>query len=76
MRRHTANAWRSIPPKYRYDVAVLYLKQADYDLDAAIHAYKEDEEWAEKNPMHKAKAPARTRNGRFRIGGGLTGQLT
>jgi hypothetical protein len=69
------NAWRSIPPKYRYDVAVLYLKQADYDLEAAIQAYKEDEEWGEKNPMQKGKAPAKMRNGRFRIGGGLTRQL-
>jgi hypothetical protein len=71
-----ANARRRVPPKYRYDVAVLYLDQADYDLDTAIQAYKEDEEWAEKNPFHKGKSPARTRNGRFRIGGGLSGQVT
>ena len=71
-----AKIWRSIPPKYRYDIAELYLNQADYDLDAAVKAYKEDEDWAEKNPMNKGKAPAKSRNGRFRIGGGLTGQLT
>ncbi|KIW05060.1 uncharacterized protein PV09_04215 [Verruconis gallopava] len=66
-----------VPPKYRYDVAILYLKQADYNLDAAIRTYKEDEEWAEKNPMQKdkGKAPTKTRSGRFGFAGGLTGQL-
>lgn len=55
---------------------MLYLKQADYDLESAIQAYKEDEDWAEKNPMHKGKSPVKTRSSRFRMGGGLTGQIS
>jgi hypothetical protein len=40
-----------ISPKYRYDVALLYLKQVDYDLGAAIAAYKDDEIWEREHPM-------------------------
>lgn len=38
-------------PKYRYDVALLYLKQVDYDLEAAIEAYKDDERWEKEHPI-------------------------
>jgi len=76
LRKSKIRKWMVACKVHEYDVAELYLKQADYDLEAAIAAYKEDEEWAEKNPMNKGKAPAKARNGRFRIGGGLIGQLT
>jgi hypothetical protein len=32
-------------------VALLYLKQADYDLEAAIEAYKDDERWEKEHPL-------------------------
>jgi hypothetical protein len=34
-----------------YDVALLYLKQADYDLEAAVEAYREDETWEKAHPL-------------------------
>ncbi|CZS99859.1 uncharacterized protein RAG0_08148 [Rhynchosporium agropyri] len=40
-----------VVPKYRYDVALVYLTQAEYDLDAAIEAYKEDERWEKEHPI-------------------------
>jgi len=35
----------------RYDVALLYLKQSDYDLEVAIEAYKDDEKWEKEHPL-------------------------
>jgi hypothetical protein len=41
----------SVPPALRYDVATLYMQQADWDFDAAVEAYKEDERWEKEHPM-------------------------
>ena len=64
----------------RYDVALLYLEQADYDLDAAVGAYLADEKWEREHPMAanvKGKgnhdAPRRRR---FGLSNGITGQLS
>lgn len=35
----------------RYDIALLYLEQVDYDIEAAIEAYKEDERWEKEHPL-------------------------
>ena len=35
----------------RYDVATLYLQQTDWDFDAAVEAYREDERWEKEHPM-------------------------
>lgn len=48
----------SIPPRLRYDVALLYLQQADWDLDLAVDAYQEDERWEKEHPL-EAKEKAR-----------------
>jgi hypothetical protein len=32
-------------------VALLYLEQVDYDLEAAIEAYKDDERWEKEHPI-------------------------
>jgi len=45
-----ANVW-SLSPSLRYDIAVLYLEQAGYDLDAAIQAYRDDERWEKEHPL-------------------------
>ncbi|KAF2874194.1 hypothetical protein BDV95DRAFT_488123 [Massariosphaeria phaeospora] len=66
-----------------YDVALLYLQQADYDLDQAIAAFKADEKWEQEHPLEaakKGKSKASQTSGRRRwgfggSGGGLTGQL-
>lgn len=41
----------SVPISFRYDVALLYLKNADWNLEAAIEAYKEDEQWEKAHPI-------------------------
>jgi hypothetical protein len=41
----------SVPPALRYDVATLYMQQADWNFDVAIEAYKEDERWEKEHPM-------------------------
>jgi hypothetical protein len=67
---------------FRYDVALLYLKQVDYDLERAINEYKADERWEKKHPLEaakKGKAKASQSSGRRKWGfggGGLTGQLS
>jgi hypothetical protein len=65
----------SIAPSYRYDVALLYLKQSDYDLELAIEAFKADEKWEKAHPLDKGKGKARSGRLRLNGGGGLTGQL-
>lgn len=58
-----------------YNVALLYLKGSDYDLEIAVDSYKADEQWEKENPMAKGKG----KNGdhRRRPGGGsLAGQLS
>jgi len=65
--------------RYRYDVALLYLKQSDYDLDEAIEAFRADEKWEKEHPMEmttKGKAKQSPGRRRFGIGGGITGQLS
>jgi hypothetical protein len=62
----------SVAPKYRYDVALLYLKEVDYDLEVAIEVYKDDERWEKEHPMEaSAKGKGKTRNdvGRRRFTG-------
>ncbi|KAF2183677.1 hypothetical protein K469DRAFT_710474 [Zopfia rhizophila CBS 207.26] len=73
-----------IAPRYRYDVALLYLQQADYNLDEAIAAYKADERWEKEHPLEaakKGKSKAWQSSGRPRwgfggSGGGFTSQLS
>ncbi len=63
----------------RYDIALLYLGQADYDLDAAVESYLSDERWEREHPMQanvkgKGKTPAQKRR-KFGLSNGITGQL-
>lgn len=66
----------------RYDVAVLYLEQAGYNLEDAMTAYRADEKWEKEHPLQaakKGKAPMLQNSGKRRwfggSGGGITGQL-
>jgi len=61
-----------LAPKYRYDVALLYLQQVDYDLKAAIETYKDDERWEREHPIEanvKGKGKARHDVGKRRFTG-------
>ncbi|KAH8595808.1 hypothetical protein B0O99DRAFT_143876 [Bisporella sp. PMI_857] len=45
-----------------YDIALLYLEQTDYDLDAAIELYRDDERWEKEHPMKaNVKGKGKTR---------------
>ncbi|KAF7897527.1 hypothetical protein EAF00_005755 [Botryotinia globosa] len=45
-----------------YDIAVLYLEQANYDLELAMGIYKDDERWEKENPIsNKAKGKGKSR---------------
>ncbi|KAF2845971.1 hypothetical protein T440DRAFT_459392 [Plenodomus tracheiphilus IPT5] len=61
-----------------YDVALLYLEQADNQLEQAIISYKADEEWEKEHSLEtakKGKSKASQTTGRRKWGfGGLTGQ--
>lgn len=55
-----------------YDVALLYLEQANYELDLAIDVYKDDERWEKENPLQgkgKGKATSRSEVGKRRFTG-------
>lgn len=64
----------------RYDVALLYLEQASYNLEQSISAYKADEEWEKEHSLEaakKGKSKASRSSGRRKWGfGGLTGQAS
>ena len=65
--------------RYRYDVALLYLQQQEYNLDAAVEAFKADEKWERENPMSassKGKSKQSTGRRKYRVGGGITGQVS
>ena len=38
-----------------YDIALLYLEQAEYNLDAAVEAHFADEEWERKHPREVSR---------------------
>ncbi|APA10508.1 hypothetical protein SS1G_06971 [Sclerotinia sclerotiorum 1980 UF-70] len=57
---------------YEYDVAVLYLEQANYDLELAMGVYRDDERWEKENPISdKGKGKGKTKSdvGRRRFTG-------
>ncbi|EME47170.1 hypothetical protein DOTSEDRAFT_165998 [Dothistroma septosporum NZE10] len=51
LKKNKTRRWMMACKVAEYDVAVLYLKQADWDLDAAIEAFKEDEQWEQDHPL-------------------------
>ena len=60
-------------------MALLYLKQADYDLDKAVEAYLADEKWEGEhpigdNPNAKGKKTAPRR--KYGFSNGITGLLS
>lgn len=55
MRKNKIRRWMVACKEHDYDVALMYLDGADYDLEEAVQRYKDDEEWERNNPMHKGK---------------------
>ena len=48
---YRADILTSVPIHLRYDVALLYLKQTEWDLESAIEAYTDDEQWEKDHPL-------------------------
>ncbi|KAF2228702.1 hypothetical protein EV356DRAFT_522092 [Viridothelium virens] len=46
-----------------YDIALLYLKQTDYDLDEAVMRFQEDEQWEKEHPLDGSSTGAAGRAG-------------
>ncbi|KAI9886027.1 MAG: hypothetical protein M1823_002194 [Watsoniomyces obsoletus] len=64
LRKAKIRRWMVTCKVAEYDVALVYLKQAHYDLDQAVEAYRLDEEWESQNPLHsgpKGKTASRYR---------------
>lgn len=72
-RKNKLRRWMVATKCADYNVAILYLKGSDYDLDAAIGAFKADERWEKDHPM-KGKGNARTNRQSGTVG--LNGQLS
>ena len=70
-RKNKLRRWMVATKCPEYDVAKLYLKGSEYDLEAAVEAFKADEQWEKEHPM---KGKQRTRTGR-RTSSSLIGQL-
>lgn len=69
----------SIPMYLRYDIALLYLQQSEYNLGLAVEAYKADEKWEKEHPLEGSSKGVKRgqKPGKRKIGfqTGLTGQL-
>ena len=69
----------SIPIHLRYDIALLYLQQSDYNLGLAVEAYLADEKWEKEHPLEAAskgrKAGQKWEKRKIGMQTGLTGQL-
>ncbi|KAF2124704.1 hypothetical protein P153DRAFT_370620 [Dothidotthia symphoricarpi CBS 119687] len=64
-----------------YDVALMYLEQAGYNLEQAVSAFKADEKWEMDHPLEaakkgKSKEPKSSGRRKWGFGSGLTGQLS
>lgn len=74
-----ADRLSSIPVHLRYDIALLYLQQSDYNLGLAVEAYLADEKWEKEHPIEGASKGGETghKPGKRKncTQTGLTGQL-
>ena len=69
----------SIPTRFRYEIALLYLKQADYDLAIAVEAYLADETWEKEHPIEanmNANGKKAAQRRKYGFSNGITGQLS
>ena len=68
----------SVPMHLRYDIALLYLQQAKYDLDLAVETYLADEKWEREHPIEsssKGNASRKPNRRKISLATGLSGQL-
>lgn len=66
-RKSKIRRWMVACKVHEYDVAVLYLEQANYNLDMATEAFLADEEWERAHPVEavgKGKRATKRASGR------------
>ncbi|KAI9849823.1 MAG: hypothetical protein M1837_000037 [Sclerophora amabilis] len=61
LRKAKVRRWMVACKVVEYDIALIYLKQADYNLETAIEAYKADERWERDHPMSADGAVSKSR---------------
>ena len=72
-RKNKLRRWMVATKCADYNVATLYLKGSDFNLEIAVEAFRADEQWEKEHPM-KGKEKETSRRRRF--GGTLSGQLS
>ena len=73
--RCTCLDYNRLPNFSSYDIALLYLKQADYNLDVAVEAYISDEKWEREHPIESSSKNNPKPMKKFGLNTGLTGQI-
>ncbi|KAK5122623.1 hypothetical protein LTR85_003886 [Meristemomyces frigidus] len=63
-KKNKVRRWQMACKAAEYDVALLYLQQADWDLDLAVGAFQEDERWEKEHPM---EAKEKARKGKIKL---------
>ncbi|KAI9747176.1 MAG: hypothetical protein M4579_007510 [Chaenotheca gracillima] len=51
LRKSKVRRWMVACKVAEYDMALIYLQQAKYDLETAVEAYQADERWEREHPM-------------------------
>ncbi|KAL8656722.1 MAG: hypothetical protein Q9210_000063 [Variospora velana] len=78
MRKAKIRRWMVTCKVSDYDIALLYLDQAQYDVDSAVESYLSDEKWEREHPLTSSSkgksAPSRSRR-KFGTQTGISGQL-
>ncbi|KAJ3579562.1 hypothetical protein NPX13_g997 [Xylaria arbuscula] len=66
-RKAKIRRWMMCTKVHEYDVAVLYLEQAEYDLEQAMNTYFADEEWERSHQRSHSANNAKKSKGRHSI---------
>jgi LysM repeat protein len=74
MRKGKIRRWMVATKVPEYDVAVFYLEQAEYDVEAAMEKYLDDERWERENPLDASSQTRVHGKGKGRATGAGSGQ--
>ena len=76
-RKNKLRRWMVASKCADYNVATLYLKGSDYNLEMAVEAFKADEQWEKDHPMKGSGKEKGNRRPEMRsMSVGMSGQLT
>ncbi|KAG8528830.1 uncharacterized protein KY384_006519 [Bacidia gigantensis] len=74
LRKSKIRRWMVTTKNPDYDMALLYLQQAEYKLDAAVESYVADERWEREHPLESSSRGKSARRRQFGIGISLTAE--